>query len=93
LRPDLIASREVIVNDNSNQWSIWWGGFVRDSPGRAGAPGQRMVRAKPDKGISITGRRPIRPVHEVDVHVTPATADFARSALPRHCSPRLTRQI
>jgi endonuclease/exonuclease/phosphatase family metal-dependent hydrolase len=69
LRPDLVAFVEAIVTDDYDQ--------VLDLLG----PGYHVVHQaarEPDgQGVSIASRWPIDAVHEVDLHVTPRTADFA----------------
>jgi endonuclease/exonuclease/phosphatase family metal-dependent hydrolase len=73
LRPDLIAFQEAVVTPAYDQ--------VRDLLG-ADLHVVHQQRHEPDgQGISIASRWPIRAVHELDLQVTPRTADFACAAV------------
>ena len=73
LDPDLAAFQEVILHDDYDQ--------VTDLLG----PGHEVVhqirREADGSGVSIASRWPLGEVHEVDLQVTPRTADFPCTAL------------
>ncbi|MDQ3659864.1 MAG: tyrosine-type recombinase/integrase [Actinomycetota bacterium] len=73
IQPDLVAFQEVISNDEYDQVSdLLDPGFnIFHQTGRE-ADGQ---------GVSIASRWPLGESFEVDLHVTPRTADFACGAL------------
>jgi len=73
LRPDLVAFQEAIITAEYDQVRDLLGGDVHVA---------HQAQREPDgQGISIACRWPIRAVHEIDLHVTPRTADFACAAL------------
>jgi endonuclease/exonuclease/phosphatase family metal-dependent hydrolase len=68
LRPDLVALQEVITTDGYDQAADLLG------PGYHLAHQRR--READGSGVSIASRWPLGGVHEVDLDVTPRTADF-----------------
>ena len=80
LNPDLVGFQESIVDDEYDQ--------VRDLLGpeyHIVHQGNREPGEPPDvergQGFSIASRWPLTDVHELDLHVTPRTADFACGAM------------
>src|ERR671932_763609 len=69
LRPDLVAFVEAIVTDQYDQ--------VVDLLGMDFHLAHQEAREPDGQGVSIASRWPIDAVHEVDLHVTPRTHDFA----------------
>ena len=69
LRPDLVAFIEAIKTDDYDQ--------VVDLLGAGYHVAHQQAREPDGQGASIASRWPISAVHEVDLHVTPRTADFA----------------
>lgn len=68
LRPDLIAFVEAIKTDDYDQ--------AVDLLGTGYHVVYQSNRAADGVGVSIASRWPLAAVHEVDLHVTPRTADF-----------------
>jgi endonuclease/exonuclease/phosphatase family metal-dependent hydrolase len=76
LRPDLVAFQEVVRTDDYDQVADLLG------PGYAVAhEAVGLVPNAPHSGVSIASRWPIAAVHEVDLHLTPRTADFPCTTL------------
>jgi endonuclease/exonuclease/phosphatase family metal-dependent hydrolase len=82
LAPDLIAFQEAVVNDDYDQ--------VQDLLGselphvfhqRSREPPTDDPDVEPGQGISIASRWPLVRTHELDLHLTPRTADFACASL------------
>jgi endonuclease/exonuclease/phosphatase family metal-dependent hydrolase len=73
LRPDLVAFVEAIVTDEYDQ--------VVDLLGDGYHVAHQAEREPDGQGVSIASRWPIAAVHEVDLNVTPRTADFACTTL------------
>jgi endonuclease/exonuclease/phosphatase family metal-dependent hydrolase len=80
LDPDLVAFQESIKTDRYDQ--------VRDLLGPNYYLAHQEIRepggpadVEAGQGISIASRWPIEDVHELDLHVTPRTADFACGVL------------
>jgi len=73
LRPDLVAFVEAIVTDNYDQ--------VVDLLGPDYEVAHQAAREPDGQGASIASRWPISALHEVDLHVTPRTHDFACTTL------------
>jgi len=73
LQPDLVAFVEAIETDDYDQ--------VVDLLGPDYHVAHQTAREPDGQGASIATRWPISAVHEVDLHVTPRTADFACVAL------------
>jgi endonuclease/exonuclease/phosphatase family metal-dependent hydrolase len=69
LGPDLVAFQEAIVDDDYDQ--------VTDLLGPDFHTAHQVDREADGQGASIASRWPIGDVREVDLHVTPRTADFA----------------
>ena len=73
LRPDLVAFQEAVRTDDYDQTADLLG------------PGYQVVhqaeRAADESGASIASRWPLGEVHEVDLHLTPRTADFPCTTL------------
>ncbi len=73
LRPDLVAFQEAVRTGDYDQTMDLLG------------PGYQVVhqseRAADESGASIASRWPLGEVHEVDLHVTPRTADFPCTTL------------
>jgi hypothetical protein len=68
LRPDLVAFVEAIKRDDYDQ--------AVDLLGPDYHVAHQSERAADGAGVSIASRWPLDDVHEVDLHVTPRTADF-----------------
>jgi endonuclease/exonuclease/phosphatase family metal-dependent hydrolase len=80
LRPDLVAFQEAVVTDEYDQVTDilgegWHLGHQRRR--EPGGPGD----VEPGQGISIASRWPLSGSEEIDLEVTPRTADFACGAL------------
>src|SRR5918999_1360427 len=73
LRPDLIAFQEPIVTADYDQ--------VVDLIGEEYAVAHHSIREPDGQGISIASRWPLERVEELDLQVSPRTADFACTAL------------
>jgi endonuclease/exonuclease/phosphatase family metal-dependent hydrolase len=73
LRPDLIAFQEAIVDGTYDQ--------VSDLLGPEFHFAHQKDREPDGQGASIASRWPLDDVREVDLHVTPRTADFAATTL------------
>jgi endonuclease/exonuclease/phosphatase family metal-dependent hydrolase len=73
LQPDLVAFVEAIVTDEYDQ--------VVDLLGTDFHLAHQEAREPDGQGASIASRWPISTVHEVDLHVTPRTHDFACTTL------------
>jgi hypothetical protein len=73
LRPDLVAFVEAIQTDEYDQ--------VVDLLGDGYHVAHQAEREEDGQGASIASRWPIDAVHEVDLNVTPRTADFACTTL------------
>ncbi|WP_373324543.1 endonuclease/exonuclease/phosphatase family protein [Reticulibacter mediterranei] len=73
LRPDLVAFQETIKTDEYDQ--------VIDLLGSEFHIAHQVGRDADGFGISIASRWPLTEVQEVDLHVTPRTADFACTTL------------
>ena len=73
LRPDLVAFVEAITTDDYDQ--------VVDLLGDGYHVAHQAEREPDGQGVSIASRWPIEEVHEVDLNVTPRTADFACTTL------------
>ena len=73
LRPDLVAFIEAIKTDEYDQ--------VVDLLGDGYHVAHQAEREPDGQGASIASRWPISAVHEVDLNVTPRTADFACTTL------------
>jgi endonuclease/exonuclease/phosphatase family metal-dependent hydrolase len=69
LEPDLVAFVEAIQTDGYDQ--------VVDLVGSGYHVAHQQAREADGQGVSIASRWPIGDVHEVDLHVTPRTSDFA----------------
>lgn len=77
LRPDLIALQETILTDDYDQAADLLGAaFDFHFP-----IVNSRARETDGQGISIASRWPIGEVRELDLHVTPRTADFACTTL------------
>jgi len=70
LHPDLVAFQEAIKDERYDQ--------VLDLLGPDFFVRHQMDRETDGQGASIASRWPVESFHEVDLHVTPRTADFAR---------------
>jgi endonuclease/exonuclease/phosphatase family metal-dependent hydrolase len=73
LDPDLVAFQEAIRHDDYDQ--------VTDVLGPGYEVAHQARREADGSGISIASRWPLGEVHEVDLHLTPRTADFPCGAL------------
>jgi endonuclease/exonuclease/phosphatase family metal-dependent hydrolase len=73
LQPDLVAFIEAIVTDDYEQ--------VADLLGAGYHVAHQTVREPDGQGASIASRWPLGDVSEVDLNVTPRTADFACTTL------------
>src|SRR5690242_10306586 len=73
LRPDLVAFQEAVKTDEYDQ--------MGDLLGAGFHIAHQAVREADGQGISIASRWPLAEVHEVDLKVTPRTADFACTTL------------
>ena len=73
LRPDLVAFVEAIRTDEYDQ--------VGDLVGDGFHVAHQAEREPDGQGVSIASRWPIDALHEVDLNVTPRTADFACTTL------------
>lgn len=73
LRPDLVAFQEAIKSDEYDQ--------VIDLLGPGFHIAHQTGREPDGQGVSIASRWPLGEVREVDLHVTPRTADFACTTL------------
>jgi endonuclease/exonuclease/phosphatase family metal-dependent hydrolase len=73
LRPDLVAFQEAIKSDEYDQ--------VIDLLGSGFHFAHQTDREADGQGISIASRWPLGEVREVDLNVTPRTADFACTTL------------
>jgi len=73
LAPDLVAFVEAIETDGYSQAS--------DLLGAGYHLAQQRARELDGQGVTIASRWPILSVSEVDLHVTPRTADFACTTL------------
>lgn len=73
LHPDLVAFQEVIKNDEYDQ--------MRDLLGSEFYLAHQRDREADGQGISIASRWPLGEVREIDLNVTPRTADFACTTL------------
>ena len=73
LDPDLVAFQEAIRHDDYDQ--------VTDLLGPGYEVAHQARREADGSGISIASRWPLGEVHEVDLHLTPRTADFPCGAL------------
>ena len=80
LRPDLVAFQEAIVNDGYDQVVDLLGPeyYVAHQTDREPRRGDDVEAGQ---GISIASRWPLGEVGEVDLNVTPRTADFACGTL------------
>ncbi len=80
LRPDVVGFQEAVVNGDYDQVSD-----VLGPDYDVAHQGEREVAQGDDveegQGFSIASRWPIRDVRELDLHVTPRTADFACATL------------
>lgn len=80
LQPDLVGFQEAIVDDAYDQARDLLGPdfhIVHQSNREPGEPPD----VERGQGFSIASRWPLRNVHELDLHVTPRTADFACGAM------------
>jgi endonuclease/exonuclease/phosphatase family metal-dependent hydrolase len=80
LRPDLIALQEAVVDDVYDQVEDLLGSdfhVVHQTAREPGGPGD----VETGQGASIASRWPLGQVHELDLQVTPRTADFACTTL------------
>jgi endonuclease/exonuclease/phosphatase family metal-dependent hydrolase len=80
LRPDLVAFQEAIKNDEYDQVSDLLGPdfhIAHQTIREPGEPGE----VETGQGISIASRWPLGEVRELDLHLTPRTADFACATL------------
>lgn len=73
LQPNLVALQEAIVSAEYDQ--------VTDLLGPDFYVAHQTERGANGSGSSVAGPRPVGDVHEVDLHVTPRTSDFACGAL------------
>jgi exonuclease III len=73
LRPDVFVLQETIVTDDYDQ--------ARDLFGEEFHVAHQTNREPDGQGVSIASRWPLRNVHELDLHVSKRTADFACTAL------------
>ncbi|HEV2921578.1 MAG TPA: endonuclease/exonuclease/phosphatase family protein, partial [Actinomycetota bacterium] len=73
LDPDLVAFQEAIRHDDYDQ--------VTDVLGPGYEVAHQSGREADGSGVSIASRWPLGEVHEVDLQVTPRTADFPCTAL------------
>jgi endonuclease/exonuclease/phosphatase family metal-dependent hydrolase len=73
LQPDLVAFQEAIKSDEYDQ--------VIDLLGPSFHIAHQTNREADGQGISIASRWPLESVYEVDLNVTPRTADFACTTL------------
>ncbi len=73
LQPDLVAFQESIKNDEYDQ--------VIDLLGPEFHIAHQAGREPDGQGISVASRWPVKDVQEVDLNVTPRTADFACTTL------------
>lgn len=73
LQPDLVAFQEAIKNDEYDQ--------VIDLLGPEFHIAHQADRESDGQGISIASRWPLGEVQEIDLNVTPRTADFACTTL------------
>jgi endonuclease/exonuclease/phosphatase family metal-dependent hydrolase len=73
LRPDLVAFQEAIKNDEYDQ--------VVDLLGPGFHVAHQTSREPDGQGVSIASRWPLGEMHEVDLHLTPRTSDFACTTL------------
>jgi endonuclease/exonuclease/phosphatase family metal-dependent hydrolase len=80
LNPDLVGFQESIVNEDYDQVLDLLGPeyhIVHQTNREPGEPPD----VEPGQGFSIASRWPLTDVHELDLHVTPRTADFACGAM------------
>jgi endonuclease/exonuclease/phosphatase family metal-dependent hydrolase len=80
LRPDLVALHETIQNDEYDQVGDLLGPDFHVAHQTAREPPQGGD-VEEGQGFSIASRWPLGAVRELDLHVTPRTADFACSLL------------
>jgi endonuclease/exonuclease/phosphatase family metal-dependent hydrolase len=73
LQPDLVAFQETIVADGYDQ--------VADLLGTGYHVAHQAAREPDGQGVSIASPWPVGEVREVDLHLTPRTADFACTTL------------
>jgi endonuclease/exonuclease/phosphatase family metal-dependent hydrolase len=76
LRPDLVAFQEPVVSNDYDQ--------VRDLLGPTWHIAHQSVglpEGRDHDGTAIASRWPLEALHEVDLHVTPRTADFPCAAI------------
>jgi len=80
LQPDLVAFQEAIKNDEYDQVSDVLCPDFHVAHQMNREPGE-LSDVEAGQGISIASRWPLGEVRELDLHLTPRTADFARATL------------
>jgi endonuclease/exonuclease/phosphatase family metal-dependent hydrolase len=76
LRPDLVAFQEPIVSNGYDQVVDLLGSEYQIAHANLG-----LASASDHQGTAIASRWPLKEVHEVDLHLTPRTADFPCTTL------------